>query len=66
MDLCMQCGDVLVFLLLVCLLVGIMGIVSFVVLARDLELHFHDVCGEWHGVVVCCGIVFVSNCLHGM
>ena len=66
MGLCMQCGGVLVFQLLGCLLVGRKGIVSFVLLARDMELLFHDVCGEWHVVVVCCGIVFVSNCLHGM
>ena len=53
MDLCMQCGDVLVFLLLGCLLVGIKGIVSFVVLAHDMELNFHDACGEWLGIAVC-------------
>ena len=38
----------------------------FVVLARDMGLTFHGVGGEWHGVVVFCGIVLVSNCLHGI
>ena len=66
MGLCMLCGGVLVFLLLDCLLVSRRGIVSFVVLVRDLELIFRGVGSEWYGVAVCCGIVLVSNCLHGM
>ena len=66
MGLYMQCGGVLVFLLLGCFLVRRKDIVVFVVLDRDMEMKFHGVGGEWHGVVVCYGIVLVSNCLHGM
>ena len=66
MGLCMQCGGVLVFLLLGCLLVGRTDIFSFVVLDRDMGLNFHGVGGEWLGVVVCCDIILVSSCLHGM